>query len=255
MVRSRMFEGNDELRWLFMTLTGTMIRRPETAGQSAVTNYFAPQLGTAKGKQIIETFMYGGDSGTSSRLSLMTCRYDLSEDGCIDMIEDDYMLDSSSAFYPLALSNLEALVDSLADDSPLRAEQESFLLATRLPVYTLVAAAYAAGGPSLANQHLSEYAELLARDAIYTYLDNLVADVQKILSSATSRGEDEQLFRMMAENIRQVRQDLTAVQQKHVNTFDQHVQLLQRYDYHKKILISRMPGNAFVPSQLMGTGE
>lgn len=251
MVRNRLFVGNNDLRYLFMALAGTVIIDGDRI------DMIPPGISTEEGNRIIETMIYGGENGTANTLTLHACVDDSeNEDGCTIMTYKNISVGAGEGLFGQARSNIQSLMDHLRTDTPLTLAQEQFLTATRLPIFALLSAAYAAGGPGLAMQNLDEYAELLARDALYTYLDGLIAEVYRALDRISARTEaSDSALLSMNTNIREARAHIASIQQQHLDKLDQQAQMFNRFQMHKRILISRMPGGTFVPAQLMGSGE
>lgn len=164
------FLQNDvQLAELFMSLSGTVIM--SNRGNDDTSNQQYKILPSLAGNQsLLKALLHGGTA------NLYVCD-DTAENGCLNPRIQSITVANESALEAQVSRLLNDMVTKIYADQPLSAEEIGLLNATRLPVYKMlnVQAAFA-GDKSVLD--IQDYADVIATDILFQYLDESLSVVK-----------------------------------------------------------------------------
>ncbi|EHZ2651889.1 conjugal transfer protein TraH [Vibrio vulnificus] len=191
--------SDTEMKELVMTLVGSIIKRAPVGGNdSGKYNYLTPK---ATDETYLDAFLYG----TTTPLKVHKCN---DSSNCLDVAQlgRSVTIPKDKSFKQQVSKMIEELmVIAASQNRALEPRHIAFLDRTTLPIYKmiLVDVAYSRGG-SVTNPE--GYAEVVALDYFYNYLDRLIESAVQAVNEDNSSVKDSALD--------QWRHDISAVQDK-----------------------------------------
>lgn len=270
MTRTDLFNANGKanseqaLRYVLMSMIGTIIKITDSlewlnwtlndaSYQGGAAVIYKGGMDASKLGEALNSLMYGGKVETLECTKLPPPSEFASHIyACAGMKKGETTISADDAFYNQVDSSIKALIDGLANDDQLTLDQEALLNSTSLPVWTLLASAYAAGGSNLANQHRSYLAEIIAREYMHSYLDALLSEVKKVVTEAGQ--QEDSAKSIVLENIDTVKNNLLQLKEQHEKSQNHVYTMLAQYESYRKVLISRVPSVSFEPKKHLGSG-
>ncbi|MFA6038134.1 MAG: conjugal transfer protein TraH [Legionellales bacterium] len=204
---------DSQLAELFMSLTGTIIIDvPQNDHTEPRYQYFYPLI---ERSSVISSLLYGGDA------TLYQCR-DLDE--CLEVNESAVTIAVSSGFVQQVQEILDGITQKIIIDQELSDSEIAFLGSTSLPIYKMlnVEAAYSTAG-SLLNLH--SYAEMIALDILYQYLNETL---EVMLASSQYLHMSDELVQPYKDGIREAKQSLYQLQSSSQSHVMESIDLIQR---------------------------
>lgn len=193
------FVTDKEMKELLMTLVGSVIKRAPVGGNdNGKYDYLTPK---ATDETYLDAFLYG----TTTPLKVHKCN-DSSECLNVSQLGQSVTIPKDKSFKEQVTTMIKELMEiASSQDQALEAKHIAFLDRTSLPIYKmiLVDVAYSRGG-SVTNPE--NYAEVVALDYFYNYLDRLIESAVQAVNEDNSSVKDSALD--------QWRQDIKSVQDK-----------------------------------------
>ncbi len=202
-----------QLAELFMSMTGTIIIDvPQNDHTAPKYQYFYPLI---ERSGVISALLYGGDA------TLYQCQ---DREACLNVNESTVAIAESSGFVKQVQEILDEITQKIIIDTELTDAEISFLGSTSLPIYKMlnVEAAYSTAG-SLLNLH--SYAEMIALDILYQYLNETL---EVMLTSSQYLHMSDELVQPYKEGIREAKQSLYQLQSVSQSHVMESIDLIQR---------------------------
>lgn len=175
---NNLFGNDDELAQFFMSLSGTVIIYKDGEGDDAPIK-LSPPLPSLMDKDknnLIKALLEGGE------VTIYQCDT-LDEDGCLrPSNKGKITITKDQAFGGRIKSMLDDMADKIIDDLPLTDEEIGLLQSTSLPVYKMlnVQAAFSKDKKIL---DVSSYADTIAADIVFQYLEQSLQTIRNNLSA------------------------------------------------------------------------
>ncbi len=160
---------HDDLKYFLMSLTGTVIVRSNNNGSQ---------------KQIYPSKLYKDEILTQAKtFRVYACADEHSTgNGCLILTEKTITLSDNKSFIGRVREILKAMEQKVEDDSPLTVPERAFLESTALPVYKMLNV-HSAFSRGVSLMFPSEYAEVIAMDILYRYVDTGISDVMEAFNN------------------------------------------------------------------------
>jgi len=131
---------------------------------------------------------------------------------------------------------LDGIVESLLNETPLSAGQRNLLSSTSLPVLKMlnVTLAYR---PTTVGQTIGNYAEIMALEYVDAYLNSLVRIIEKAVVNYQKKAA---VLKIQIEQIAGVRKALARYMQGKREHVRFHIELVEQIKHTEKLLISTM---------------
>jgi conjugative transfer pilus assembly protein TraH len=160
---------SDDLKYFLMSLTGTVIIRSNNNGTQ---------------KQIYRSKLYKDEIFTSHKtFTVHACADEhTTANGCLSIVDKTITLGDNKSFVGRVREILKAMEKNVEDDTPLTATEKAFLESTALPVYKMLNV-HSAFSRGVSLMLPSEYAEVIAMDILYRYVDTGISDVMQAFNN------------------------------------------------------------------------
>lgn len=218
-----------EIKYLLMSLTGTVVITVEGDAGTLTKKVYVSKLYS---DDIINNL------SSSKKFKVYGCRD--TANGCLEVIDQEIEIPPEKTFVGQVRAILESLERKAIMDEPLSDKEKAFLETTTLPIYKMlnVHAAFAKG---VSLMFVTDYAEVIAMDILYRYLDRGIGEVMQAFSNNLLPKEmDAEFFRMICLARERVR-DLRQMQMQRLNT---------TYELVSKVQMMEKQVSAMVSSQL-----
>ena len=227
---------DDELKFLLMSLTGTVIITSNDTDEGGL------QKRVYISKLVSDDIIF--ELSTSKKFKVYACQdAHAKANGCLMVVERDIDIDANRTFIGQVREILQNMEQKALKDQPLNDKEKAFLESTTLPIYKMlnVHTAFARGMPLM---FISDYAEVIAMDILYRYLDRGIADVMQAYSNnllpKALDAEFLQMITLARERVKEVRQ----LQMQQLST---------TYDMVAKVQMMEKQVSALVSSQLFNS--
>jgi len=159
----------DDLKYFLMSLTGTVIIRSNNNGSQ---------------KQIYASKLYKDDILSNHKsFKVHACADDhATANGCLSIVDKTITLTDNKSFIGRVREILKAMEQKVEDDTPLTVPERAFLESTALPIYKMLNV-HSAFSRGVSLMLPSEYAEVIAMDILYRYLDTGISDVMQAFNN------------------------------------------------------------------------
>lgn len=213
-----------ELKYLLMSLTGTVVVKTE--GSSS------PQPKIYPSKLQSSDVIY--QLSTGKNLSLYTC----SDEACLTIVEKSITLGPEQTFVGKIFKLLQDMEEKVVrDEEPLTTQEKAFLEATSLPVYKMLNV-YAAFGRGTSLLFPTQYAEAIAMDILYRYIESSINDVLQTLNEQDLAPNLQEKFLNLVRMARSRAKDLRLMQLQKTGTVDDMVAKVQVMEKQITALVS-----------------
>ncbi|HQZ60497.1 MAG TPA: conjugal transfer protein TraH, partial [Acinetobacter sp.] len=122
--------------------------------------------------------------------------------GCLSIVDKTITLSDNKSFVGRVREILKAMEQKVEDDLPLTVPEKAFLESTALPVYKMLNV-HSAFSKGVSLMFPSEYAEVIAMDILYRYVDTGIHDVMQAFNNNLLPKKLEADFFAMIEKARQ----------------------------------------------------
>lgn len=227
---------DDELKYLLMSLTGTVVITTQGS------------MDAPPKKQVFISRLVSDDIinhlSTSKKFKVYACKDEhISPYGCLAMTEKEIEIAANQTFVGQVREIIQNMEQKALNDEALDDREKAFLESTNLPIYKMlnVHTAFSRGMPLI---FVSDYAEVIAMDILFRYLDRGIGDVmQSYDNNLLPRALDEEFIRMITlarERIKELRAH-------------QMEQLATTYDMVAKVQMMEKQVSALVSTQLFNS--
>ena len=221
--------GNRDIAELFMTLTGTLIIKAPANDESRPD--FKYISGKASSPDTITTMLDGGDMKIHKCDELEKC-LNVVEDGSTQTITQD------QAYQAKIQLMIEEIAKKIKDDEALTEAQLSLLNSTTIPLYKMLNVHAAYSGASDLFE-IPAYAEIVALDLLYVYLDGILSQMETA-SNALSLATNQNDIDKFRENLRVARTELYKRELKNNNKLQTVLSMVERTSMIENILANKL---------------
>ncbi len=160
---------HEDLKYFLMSLTGTIIIRSGNNGAQ---------------KQIYPSKLYKDEIFSSRQTFTVHACADEHDtgNGCLVLTDKTITLANNKSFIGRVREILKGMEQKIEDDTPLTPQEKAFLESTALPVYKMLNV-HSAFGRGVSLMLPTEYAEVIAMDILYRYVDAGISDVLQAFNS------------------------------------------------------------------------
>lgn len=244
MQKSTMFTGDNDMKRLAMSLTGTIVKRQvkdvgglETtvggdADSQSKTEVFPSILLTDQ--TALDVLLTGGTVTRYGCGDSMT-----GANGCRDVINESWSLPASVALIPATRTALMSLYNSIRNRTDPASGDINYVAETAIPAMRIVRTAALLGDNGLGIQIIDDYSEQIAVELLSTYINGIVAGVAAY-SFDESFGDEGAKLR---EGIEMVQRQLFKVREQAKVSITRSLEVAEQMEYYERIIISTMPRN------------
>lgn len=241
LMKNGFFSSNTALAEVMMNLSGTVVTYKDSGGEDALTvsNTLPSILTDNRGTQLLNALLRGGS------VSIKGCNDGMGEMQCRQVTANRTITITESASLVSKVQAILAAVDqNIVQDKVLSAEQQGLLASTSLPVYKYltVQAAYL---PTTAQNDIADYASLIAKDILATYLNDLLGKIVAASTVIKANEKDDDKLKTFKDGIFQARSEIRRYKDDVAKAFDESLAFTEKVRGHEKAVISRLSPNLF----------
>ena len=218
-----------EMKYLLMSLTGTMVITTDGANG-------APKKQVYLSKVMSDDIINHLSSG--KKFKVYACKDDdLIKSGCLNIIEKEIEVGPDKTFVGQVRTILQTMEQKVMTDTPLSEKEKAFLESTSLPIYRMLNV-HAAASKGTSLMLVTDYAEIIAMDILYRYLDRSIDEVlQSHSSNLLPKDMETELFRIITLARGRVR-DIRQRQAEKMSTTNDMVARVQMMEKHISATVS-----------------
>ncbi|MDD3448077.1 MAG: conjugal transfer protein TraH [Gammaproteobacteria bacterium] len=233
------FRSDKNMAQVMMNLSGTIILAPQEPGKEdtlTIRRIYPSILEDSRGQQFLQALLVGGE------VTIRTCSDGTSDErSCTEMdTETTLKIDPAKSFTAMVGTLLNGIAGKIGADAALDDAQRGLLSATTLPVHKFLTVEYAML-PGLISDSIDQYAALIAKDILYTYLRDLLGKVSASVSTLPNQSGDK--VEAFNDGVRKAREQISAFMEKNRKAFDESLMFTTRVREYERALIGRLsPG-------------
>jgi conjugative transfer pilus assembly protein TraH len=215
---------DNELKFLLMSLTGTVVVKTEGNAVPEVRSYIS--------KLQTEDVIYNLSTGKNVNV------YACADEHCLSISNQTITLPPDKTFVGKIYALLKGMEEKIVlDETALSPQEKAFLEATSLPVYKMLNV-YSAFGRGTSLLFPSHYAEVIAMDILYRYIESGINDVLQSFQHNDLPKSLQKQFLNMVEMARSRAKDLRLMQLQKTGTVDDMVAKVQVMEKQITALVS-----------------
>lgn len=225
--------GGSALKYLFMSLTGTVVARKEDGGKLKVQAFPSKVFDD----EFMQHLMHGGSA------KIYTCTDAGPTSKCLTISETPLVLGPEVAMGSRMETLLGAMQKKVASDTPFSAEETALLNQTRLPLLRIlnVSSAYRQGAAPVS---LTEYAEVVAIDMLCQYIRNVLDVIRLNISRKMQIQFDASVLERYEESLNTVEARVKEFEIKTQRRVDQLLAIERKLNLLEKDIFSRIRATA-----------
>jgi len=239
MMRNPFFVNDKDLAQVMMNLSGTVIMKVDQPSSEDTTRTYQviPSiLSESQGQDLLRVLLEGGSVDVKA---------------CSDGTDTEFSCTEMNATQTITINQglidkvraiLDSIVANIQSDTRLDDTQRGLLASTSLPVhkYLTVGTAYL---PGVLAPEIDSYATLIAKDILYTYLNDLLG---KLTSStlALDNKEDDRVNGFL-DGVTAARREIRAYKDDVRQSFDETMVFTQRVREYEKALVGKLSPGMF----------
>ena len=215
---------DQNLKFLLMSLTGTVVI--ETIGNTPPNSQYYPSK--LHSSDVFDTL------STGKNIAIYRC----SDEKCLHIVEDTLTLKPEQTFVGKIKELIAGMERKVLEDvDPLTSQEKDFLESTSLPLYKMlnVYSAFVKGTALIFPTH---YAEVIAMDIVYRYIERGIGDVMQVYNARHLPDSVSKDFLKMVDSARQRAQSLRLMQIQKTGTVEDMVAKVQVMEKQLSALVS-----------------
>ncbi len=163
-----------ETKYFLMSLTGTVIiSQPDGANAQTETAY--PSKLDSDTSALLDAI------SKQSKIKLYTCK-DNEHNKCLQIVEREIVLNAKSTIYGQVQELLHSIAQKVKDSKALSVAEKDFIAKTDFEIYKLIKI-QTAFSRNAVSTFVNEYADIIAMDLLYQYLDKCITDVSQAFAN------------------------------------------------------------------------
>jgi len=163
-----------ETKYFLMSLTGTVVIS-QPAGANAQTETFYPSKLDSDTQALLDAVF------KQSKIKLYTC-VDNEHNKCLQIVEREITLNAKQTIYGQVLELLHSIAQKVKDSKALTEAEKDFIAKTDFEIYKLIKIQTAFSRNAVLT-FVNEYADVIAMDLLYQYLDKCISDVSQAFAN------------------------------------------------------------------------
>ena len=236
MMRNDFFASDVALAQVMMNLSGTVIIRVTNPGSedSTTEHQVVPSILTDnQGRRLVDALLQGGD------VTIKGCSNGTSgEFACSEMNANvTVTITPAQALVERVRTLLDGMVTKIEADQPLTDPEKGLLAATALPVYKYLTVSAAFLG-STVQSDVDRYAAIIARDILYTYLNDILGKMVASVRSLDFKADDK--VAEFLTGVTEARREIRHFKLDLAQDFDEALELTRKTRAYEQAVVSRL---------------
>lgn len=248
LMKNGFFQTNTDIAQVMMNLSGTVVTYKDSGGEDALTvsNTLPSILTDNRGTQLLNALLRGGS------VPIKGCADGKGEMECLQVTSNlTIAITESNGLVKKVETILTAINNNIMGDTKLTAEQQGLLAATSLPVFKYLTV-QAALLPSSASNEITQYATLIAKDILATYLSDLLGKMVAASALLKANEKDDDKLAQFKQGLLDARSEVRRYKDDVVKAFDESLAFTERTQQQEKQIITRLSPSIF-KSVMFGT--
>lgn len=239
LMRNPFFVADRDLAQVMMNLSGTVILRVDDPGSedTTMTYQVIPSVLTdGSGQDLLRVLLEGGN------ITVKACSDDADDELACTQMNASRTVAIGEGLIAKVRAMLDDIVMHIQNDTRLDAAQQGLLASTSLPVhkYLTVGVAYI---PGSLQPEIEGYATLIAKDILYTYLNDLLGKL--VASGRALENKEDDRIRDFLDGVIMARREIRNYQDDVRRSFDETLVFTQRVREYEKALVGRLSPGMF----------
>jgi conjugative transfer pilus assembly protein TraH len=226
-------EGSEQLKHLFMSITGTVVAKKQSGGKLKVDAFPSKVFD----EQFMQRLMEGGSA------PIYSCSDSGSTKKCLNVSESAVDIGSELAIKSKLEKLLGRMQRKVTTDEKFNDEEVELLNKTRLPLLRIlnVMSAYRQGAAPIS---LAEYADVVAIDMVCQYIRNVLDVIRLNISRKMQLQFDASVLERYEESLNRVEARVLEYEHKTQKRMDQLLAIERKLNLLEKDIFSRMRATA-----------
>lgn len=227
-IQQNSFLSSDtELAELFLSLSGTII--VQGGSNDDATHQFKVLTSLAADDQLLKALLHGGSA------KIYVCDT-LDADGCLNPSIQNINVTQDSGLQVQVAHMLDDMTTKILNDTALTQDEIGLLQATRLPIYKMLNVQSAfAGDKSVMD--LTSYADVIATDILFQYLDE---NLSLVHTSVSSLQYPDSIMAQFMQGITEARTNIRGAQQNAYSQIAIATQLIEQTQNIEQMLAGQL---------------
>ncbi len=239
MMRNPFYTNDKDLAQVMMNLSGTVIMRVNNPGNenTSMTYQVIPSiLADNTGQDLLRVLLEGG------RVTVKACSNGTADEFACTIMNRSQHVTINQGLIEKVRTILNAIVTNIHNDTRLDAVQQGLLASTSLPVhkYLTVGVAYI---PGALQPEIESYATLIAKDILYTYLNDLLGKLVASVRALENKEDDK--IKDFLDGVIEARREIRSYKDDVSRGFDETLVFTQRVREYEKALVGKLSPGMF----------
>lgn len=239
MMRNPFYTHDKDLAQVMMNLSGTVIMRVDNPGSedSTTTYQVIPSiLADNTGQGLLRVLLEGGS------VTVKACSNGTTDEFACTEMNGTQTIAINQGLIEKMRAILDGIVLNIQNDTHLDAVQQGLLASTSLPVhkYLTVGVAYI---PGALQPEIEGYAMLIAKDILYTYLNDLLGKLVASVRALENKEDDK--IKDFLDGVIKARREIRSYKDDVRRGFDESLVFTQRVREYEKALVGKLSPGMF----------
>ncbi len=156
---------------------------------------------------------------------------------CTNLTNKTIQLGANNGLNDRVIVIMTAIADKVRNRQALASSEIGLLSATKIPIYKILNVASAMSSSVVTNQ-TSKYADIVAKDILYSYINDLLDMVIASTTSSTFMASDED--KEYKKGVAEARQQIALMKSANFNDLSRHVDMIRETQLYERMLVAAM---------------
>ncbi len=231
---NNLFLRNDRrLMEMMMNLSGTVILDKNLNDENAPLNVVTlPSILNTQRAELLNALLDGSQS-----IDIQGCVSDTTEMACTRLTTKTVALGGSNGLRDRVATVMNGIADKIRTRQSLSSSELGLLGATRIPIYKILNVA-AAMSDTVVSSQADKYADIVARDILFAYINDLLDMVVSSTAGTPFIKSDEGEHYMAG--IAEARQQVALLRSENFEELSRYVDLIRETQLYERMLVASM---------------
>lgn len=225
--------SDTNLMEVMMNLSGTIILEKDLNNEDATTQTITvPSVIQTKRSELLNTLLDGSQS-----IVIQGCTTTTDEMACTQLTDKTIQLGANNGLKDRVIVIMNSIADKIRTRNVLSSSEIGLLGATKIPIYKILNVASAMNSAVVTTQ-ANKYADIVAKDILYSYINDLLNMVVASTSSSDfMHGEKGKEY--MA-GISESRQQINRMKSDNFEELSRYVDMIRETQIYERMLVASM---------------
>jgi len=233
MWKNMFLRSDTRLMEMMMNISGTVILSKDLSNENSATETRTlPSILHTRRGELLNALLEGNQSVT-----IQGCVSDSDEMACTNLTNKTIQLGVNNGLNDRVIVIMTAIADKIRNRQALANNEIGLLSATKIPIYKILNVASAMSGSVVTNQ-TSKYADIVAKDILYSYINDLLDMVVASTTSSTFMASEE--GKEYKKGVAEARQQIALMKSANFNDLSRHVDMIRETQLYERMLVASM---------------